>query len=83
MKRQILDPIHLPCPDMAGCINPDPNKTLNSLNWVDKCLRGVRAISHMNKAQRAEYFAARRAQQLRKQDEAPEMGADSLRELSA
>ncbi|ELV8625601.1 hypothetical protein QNF03_002256 [Vibrio cidicii] len=36
MERQILDPIHLPCPDMAGCINPDPQKTQNSLSMVQK-----------------------------------------------
>ncbi|EPO0042238.1 hypothetical protein ACUFBV_003999 [Vibrio harveyi] len=31
MERIVTNPIHLPCPDMAGCINPDPNKTANSL----------------------------------------------------
>lgn len=30
MERQILDPIHLPCPNMAGCENIDPQKTANS-----------------------------------------------------
>lgn len=36
MERQILDPIHLPCPDMAGCVNLDPQKTQNSLRIVQK-----------------------------------------------
>ncbi|HHF2914694.1 hypothetical protein [Vibrio alginolyticus] len=31
MERIVTDPIHLPCPDMAGCANPDPAKTANSL----------------------------------------------------
>jgi hypothetical protein len=33
---EITDPIHLPCPDMAGCVNPDPELTQNSLRWVEK-----------------------------------------------
>ncbi|WP_217515412.1 hypothetical protein [Vibrio metschnikovii] len=36
MERQILDPIHLPCPDMQGCVNPDPQKTQKSLSMVQK-----------------------------------------------
>ncbi|ASI90971.1 hypothetical protein [Vibrio mediterranei] len=36
MERLITDPIHLPCPDMAGCVNPDPNLTKNSLDMVAK-----------------------------------------------
>lgn len=36
MERQVLDPIHLPCPDMAGCVNPDPKLTQNSIAWVQK-----------------------------------------------
>lgn len=34
MNRQIFDPIHLPCPDMAGCVNPDPTLTQKSLEMV-------------------------------------------------
>ncbi|NMS52415.1 hypothetical protein HKB18_01085, partial [Vibrio parahaemolyticus] len=34
MERIVTDPIHLPCPDMAGCINLDPAKTANSLNKI-------------------------------------------------
>ncbi len=34
MERQILDPIHLPCPDMAGCANPNPVLTEKSRQWV-------------------------------------------------
>ncbi|EJG1897552.1 hypothetical protein BS048_RS12640 [Vibrio parahaemolyticus] len=34
MERIVTDPIHLPCPDMAGCINPDPAKTANSLHKI-------------------------------------------------
>lgn len=38
MSQQITvsDPIHLPCPDMAGCKNPDPKLTANSLLMVEK-----------------------------------------------
>lgn len=36
MNRKVFDPIHLPCPDMAGCTNPDPQLTKNSLEWVRK-----------------------------------------------
>ncbi len=34
MERIVTNPIHLPCPDMAGCVNPDPNKTANSLRKI-------------------------------------------------
>ncbi|HCE1745559.1 hypothetical protein P3719_04635 [Vibrio parahaemolyticus] len=34
MERIVTDPIHLPCPDMVGCINPDPAKTANSLHKI-------------------------------------------------
>jgi len=34
MERTVTDPIHLPCQDMAGCINPDPAKTANSLSKI-------------------------------------------------
>ncbi|ELE8117802.1 hypothetical protein RB980_000386 [Vibrio fluvialis] len=30
MKQSILDPIHAPCPDMAGCVNFDPSLTEKS-----------------------------------------------------
>ncbi|MGF1747733.1 hypothetical protein [Vibrio cionasavignyae] len=30
----ISDPIHAPCPDMAGCANPDPELTKKSLDMV-------------------------------------------------
>lgn len=50
MERQILDPIHLPCPDMAGCINPDPQKTANSLEMVAK-LRAMLAEKAPRKPQ--------------------------------
>lgn len=36
MDRQVFDPIHLPCPDMAGCANPDPQLTQKSIEWVSK-----------------------------------------------
>ncbi|MBY7884070.1 hypothetical protein KW425_10235 [Vibrio fluvialis] len=40
MKRPILDPIHAPCPDMAGCVNPDPSLTEKSrqrfAEWREK-----------------------------------------------
>ncbi|MFH0287302.1 hypothetical protein ACGRSR_06575 [Vibrio owensii] len=34
MESTVSNPIHLPCPDMAGCINPDPSKTANSLRKI-------------------------------------------------
>lgn len=34
MKQSILDPIHAPCPDMAGCVNPDPLLTAKSRDMV-------------------------------------------------
>lgn len=34
MKQSILDPIHAPCPDMAGCVNPDPSLTAKSRDMV-------------------------------------------------
>jgi len=36
MTKQYLSPIHQPCPDMAGCANPDPELTRNSLEMVAK-----------------------------------------------
>ncbi|MGF1748221.1 hypothetical protein L4D74_05795 [Vibrio cionasavignyae] len=36
MANPIYDPIHLPCPDMAGCANPDPDKTQRSRFLVQK-----------------------------------------------
>lgn len=36
MEYHVSDPIHLPCPDMAGCINPDPNLTEKSRQMVAK-----------------------------------------------
>ncbi len=39
MERIVTNPIHLPCPDMAGCENPDPNKTANSLRKVAELRR--------------------------------------------
>ncbi|WP_052344157.1 hypothetical protein [Vibrio cyclitrophicus] len=34
--EHVTNPIHLPCPDMAGCVNPDPKLTQNSLAMVAK-----------------------------------------------
>ncbi|MGR5143863.1 hypothetical protein ACQKPX_19600 [Photobacterium sp. DNB23_23_1] len=34
VKQPILNPIHQPCPDMAGCINPKPELTQKSLETV-------------------------------------------------
>ncbi|ETX67202.1 hypothetical protein D034_4273, partial [Vibrio parahaemolyticus Peru-288] len=34
MERTVTNPIHLPCPDMAGCANPDPIKTAKSLRKI-------------------------------------------------
>ncbi|EKO3416112.1 TPA: hypothetical protein ACOJPC_001519 [Vibrio fluvialis] len=34
MEQPILDPIHAPCPDMAGCVNPDPSLTAKSRDMV-------------------------------------------------
>ena len=34
VKQPILNPIHQPCPDMAGCINPKPELTQKSLDTV-------------------------------------------------
>ena len=34
MERIVTNPIHLPCPDMAGCANPDPDKTAKSLRKI-------------------------------------------------
>ena len=31
---QVSNPIHLPCPDMAGMVNPDPKKRERSLSMV-------------------------------------------------
>lgn len=42
--QKIIDPIHLPCPDMAGCINPDPQKTANSIKMARKCLQRIRQL---------------------------------------
>ncbi|NOH85920.1 hypothetical protein F0249_19215 [Vibrio sp. 03-59-1] len=36
MQNPSFDPIHLPCPDMAGCVNPSPEKTQKSLSMVAK-----------------------------------------------
>ncbi|EFP97453.1 hypothetical protein [Vibrio caribbeanicus] len=33
---QVSDPIHLPCPDMAGMVNPDPEKLRRSLLQLKK-----------------------------------------------
>ena len=35
-QLMVSDPIHLPCPDMAGCVNPSHERTLNSLAMVAK-----------------------------------------------
>lgn len=32
----ISDPIHAPCPDMAGMVNPDPEKRKRALFLLDK-----------------------------------------------
>ncbi|WP_071986186.1 hypothetical protein [Vibrio sinaloensis] len=40
----VTNPIHLPCPDMAGCVNPSPELTQNSLKWVKRCLERVREL---------------------------------------
>ncbi|MCG6422342.1 hypothetical protein K6U16_05000 [Vibrio parahaemolyticus] len=34
MERTVTNPIQLPCPDMAGCANPDPIKTAKSLRKI-------------------------------------------------
>ncbi|EGQ9308391.1 hypothetical protein F7U82_23445 [Vibrio parahaemolyticus] len=36
MERTVTNPIHLPCPDMAGCVNPDPTKTAKSLRKIEE-----------------------------------------------
>lgn len=36
MEQNVLDPIHLPCPDMAGCANPNPALTAKSRSMVAK-----------------------------------------------
>ncbi|WP_114787331.1 hypothetical protein [Vibrio tetraodonis] len=33
---QVSDPIHLPCPDMAGMVDPDPEKVKRSLLQIQK-----------------------------------------------
>ncbi|KGY07703.1 hypothetical protein NM06_15875 [Vibrio sinaloensis] len=33
---QVSDPIHLPCPDMAGMVNPDPKKRQRSISILQK-----------------------------------------------
>jgi len=33
---QVSDPIHLPCPDMAGMVNPDPEKLKRSRFLLQK-----------------------------------------------
>lgn len=43
-QNKVLDPIHLPCPDMAGCANPKPELTQNSREWVARCLKRVRQL---------------------------------------
>ncbi|QIA63323.1 hypothetical protein GT360_07235 [Vibrio astriarenae] len=43
-KNKVLSPIHLPCPDMAGCANPNPELTQKSLQWVARCLKHVRQL---------------------------------------
>ena len=32
----VSDPIHAPCPDMVGMVNPDPMKRKRSLFLLDK-----------------------------------------------
>ncbi len=36
MDLPITDPIHKPCPDMAGCENPDPALTQRSIEAVQR-----------------------------------------------
>lgn len=56
MEQPILDPIHAPCPDMAGCANFDQSLTEKSrqrfAEWRAKFLG-------QNKQQISEYIPAR------------------------
>lgn len=38
----VSDPIHKPCPDMAGMVNPDPELAQKSRVWVARLLGEVR-----------------------------------------
>ncbi|MFA0443044.1 hypothetical protein BCU70_11745 [Vibrio sp. 10N.286.49.C2] len=33
---EVTNPIHKPCPDMAGMVNPDPKKRERSIYLLDK-----------------------------------------------
>lgn len=56
-KNKVLSPIHLPCPDMAGCANPNPELTQKSREWVARCLKRVRQIK--SKQPSSQYIPAR------------------------
>ncbi|MGR5276489.1 hypothetical protein ACPV5J_07410 [Vibrio rotiferianus] len=43
MEQPIFDPIHLPCPDMAGCANPNPELTVKSRENVAQALEWLRS----------------------------------------
>ncbi|WP_237668433.1 MULTISPECIES: hypothetical protein [unclassified Vibrio] len=75
LNLPVTNPAHLPGQPMAGCENPDPSLTQKSLAMVAK-LRAQLAEQMPKKAQ-TRIPARFRAPQFRKQDEAPEMGADS------
>ncbi|MCG9728089.1 MULTISPECIES: hypothetical protein [Vibrio oreintalis group] len=47
---QVSDPIHLPCPDMAGMANPDPKKLERSCFLLQK-LREKHGIKKRAKPQ--------------------------------
>ena len=57
-QLMVSDPIHLPCPDMAGCVNPSHERTLNSLAMVAK-LRAKYADDFAKNRKKRVYIPAR------------------------
>ncbi|WCE31099.1 hypothetical protein [Vibrio sp. SCSIO 43137] len=43
MTTQVSDPIHLPCPDMAGCTNFDPSLSKRNAPKLAELLKMVRS----------------------------------------
>lgn len=56
MERNVLDPIHLPCPDMAGCANPNPALTAKSRSMVAK----LKAQLFGNKREQSKHYIPER-----------------------
>lgn len=55
-RHIVTSPIHRPCPDMAGCSNPDPKLTQKSLAAIER-LREKFSLktSEERQAEEAEY----------------------------